>query len=155
MKRARMRWLRWLPWLGLAVVLVGALAIGTTRQHHAHDLDSRVRGIAAQVKCPTCEGLSTADSDAAASTAIRDEIRKRLQDGENERQIKAFLVSRYGKDILLKPPASGLSSLVWFLPVAAFICALAGLVVAFRRWRVRSGVHPSAADRALVEEAMR
>ena len=145
---------RWLPWFALAAVLIVALVFGTTRQHHAHDLESRVRGIAAQVKCPTCEGLSAAESDAAASTAIRDEIRKRLQQGENERQIKAFLVSRYGKDILLKPPASGLSSLVWFLPVAAFICALGGLAVAFRRWRARSGLTATPADRALVEEAM-
>jgi cytochrome c-type biogenesis protein CcmH len=146
---------RWLPWVLLAAVLIGALIIGTTRQRHPHDLESRVRHIAAQVKCPTCEGLSAAESDAASSTAIRDEVRRRLQQGENERQIKAFLVSRYGHDILLKPPSTGLSSLVWFLPVAAFICALAGLVVAFRRWRVRSGVRPSAADRALVEKAMR
>ena len=146
---------RWLPWLALAVVLLGALTIGTARQHHSNDLASRVRGIASQVKCPTCEGLSAAESDAVSSTAIRDEIQRRLEAGETEPQIKAFLVSRYGRDILLKPPASGVSGLVWFLPVTVFVCALAGLVVAFRRWRVRSGATVTAADRALVEEAMR
>jgi len=99
--------------------------------------------------------LSAAESDAAASAAIRDEIRSRIQQGQTDAQIKGYLVSRFGPDILLTPPASGVSSLVWILPVAAFICAIGGLTVAFRRWRGRAGVHPSAEDELLVERALR
>jgi cytochrome c-type biogenesis protein CcmH len=124
---------RWAPWAVLAVVLVGALAIGS--QHKGKEpLDAHVRRIAEQVKCPTCQGESAADSNAAASQAIRDEIRTRLQQGQSDGEIRAFLVSRFGRDILLKPPASGVSGLVWALPVVAFVAAAAGLVVSFRRW---------------------
>jgi cytochrome c-type biogenesis protein CcmH len=145
---------KWLPWLGLVVVLAGALVLGNSRQHHATSLEAHVRRIAADVKCPTCQGLSAAESDASASTAIRDEIRSRLQQGQRDGEIRAYLVSRFGRDILLKPPATGISSLVWILPVALFVCAVAGLAFAFRRWRARSGLIATADDRALVEQAL-
>jgi len=146
---------RWLPWGALVVVLVVALAVGAGAQHHATGLDAHVRRVASEVKCPTCEGQSAADSNAASSQAIRDDIRTRIQNGESDRAIRAFLVSRYGSDILLKPPARGVSSLVWVLPVVAFVIAVAGLAVAFRRWRVRSGAAVSPEDQALVEQALR
>ena len=88
------------------------------------------------------------------SQAIRDEVRRRVIVGQGDGEIRAFLVSRYGKDILLRPEAHGISALVWELPVAAFVVAIAGLVVAFRRWRVRTGVVVTPEDRALVEQAL-
>jgi cytochrome c-type biogenesis protein CcmH len=125
---------RWAPWIALGVVLVIALAIGARRQP-SQTVDAHVRRIASQVRCPTCEGQSVADSNAAASEAIRDEIRTRLQQGQSDGQIKAFLVSRFGRDILLKPPADGIDGLVWALPVVVFVAAAGGLFIAFRRWR--------------------
>src|SRR5207248_4839187 len=107
---------KWAPWLALAMVLVVALAIGA-RHHGTETLDTHVRRIASEVKCPTCQGESAADSNAASSEAIRDEIRTRLQQGQSDGEIRAFLVSRFGRDILLKPSASGVSGLVWALPV--------------------------------------
>jgi cytochrome c-type biogenesis protein CcmH len=146
---------RWLPWVGLLVVLAVALIIGATAQHHDASLDAHVRRVASQVKCPTCEGQSAADSNAAASQAIRDDIRTRIEQGETDGAIKAFLVSRYGTDILLVPSSRGVSALVWALPVTAFVLAVGGLALAFRKWRVRAGAPPSDEDRALVDEALR
>jgi hypothetical protein len=34
------------------------------------------------------------------------------------------------------PRADGLEALVWALPAAALVCAVAGLALAFRRWQV-------------------
>jgi cytochrome c-type biogenesis protein CcmH len=85
--------------------------------------------------------------------AIRTEIEARLRDGQTDGQIRAYLVSRYGEDVLLRPSGSGLTGLVWALPVAAVVVAAAGLAVAFWRWR--GGAPPAVTDedRALVERA--
>src|SRR5205809_8020058 len=132
---ARPRWMkRWLPWVGLVVVLAIALVVGTSAQHHDTSLDAHVRRVASDVRCPTCEGQSAADSNAASSEAIRDEIRTRLQQGQSDGDIRGFLVSRFGRDIILKPPASGVSGLVWALPVMAFVAAAGALIFSFRRW---------------------
>jgi len=145
---------RRLPWLVLVAVLVAALVAGTGRHHAPSSEDGRVRHIAAQVRCPTCQGQSAAESEAASSQAIREEIRSRLRQGQSESQIKAYLVSRFGRDILEQPATTGVAGLVWLLPLLALAGGAAGLAVAFRRWRARAGVPVSAADRALVEEAL-
>lgn len=76
-------------------------------------------------------GVSAAESEAPASLAIRQEIRRRVDAGETD----ADLVSRYGRDIVLTPPATGIGALVWALPVVAVAAAVAGLAVSFRRRR--------------------
>ena len=67
------------------------------------------------------------------------------------------VAARFGDSILLVPRASGVDSLVWVLPVVVLVLGLVGLGMAFRRWRLDTATAgaPSAADRALVDEAMR
>ncbi len=145
----------WRPYLLLVPVLGVALFVGARSDAGPPTAAARTTSIAAEVRCPTCEGLSAAESDAPASLAIRQEIRRRVDAGQSDVEIRAYLVSRYGKDILLKPEATGVASLVWLLPVAVGICALGGLALAFRRWRARPRVQVSPEDRLLVEQALR
>jgi cytochrome c-type biogenesis protein CcmH len=141
-------------WVVMALVLAGALAIGAQRDGGPRTENERVRHIASEIRCPTCRNQSSADSDAAAAKAIRDEIRRRVRAGESDGEIVAFLISRYGGDILLKPEGSGVAALVWAIPVVAVVLALVGLAVVFRRWRARPGVEVSLEDRALVEREL-
>jgi cytochrome c-type biogenesis protein CcmH len=142
-------------WVVMALVLAGALFIGARGRSAPRTESQRVQHIASEIRCPTCRNQSAAESDAAAAKAVREEVRRRVRIGQSDGDIVAFLVSRYGKDILLKPEASGLAALVWALPVVVVVCALAGLVVAFRRWRARPDVAATPEDRALVDEALR
>jgi cytochrome c-type biogenesis protein CcmH len=138
---------RWLPVLVLLAVLAVALGVGAAREARPSGTSARVTRIAKDVRCPTCEGLSANESDAPASVAIRDQIRAKVEAGYSNGQIRAYLVDRYGQDILLKPSATGVSALVWALPVAGLTAALAGLVLVFRRWRrARSQVAPADAE---------
>ena len=141
-----------LAWLVMGVVLVGALVAGSRTEGQLTE-GERVARISREVRCPTCAGLSVAESDAKAAQAVRDEIRERVHRGETDGEIRAYLASRYGRDILLKPDAGGVASLVWAVPVAAAVCGGAGLAFAFVRWRRRPTRTATAEDRALVEEA--
>jgi len=143
-----------LPWLVLALVLAIALAIGAQGRSGPRTEAQRVKHIASEIRCPTCRNQSAAESDAAAAKAVREEIDRRVRAGESDGEIVAFMVSRYGSDILLKPQGSGVASLVWVLPVVAVVVALAGLAVAFRRWRARPGVEVSVEDRELVQREL-
>ena len=137
----------------MAAVLAVALFVGVSEDRAPRTENDRVNAIAAEVRCPTCESLSAAESDAAAAQAVRDEIRTRLRAGEEEPEILAFLASRYGNDILLRPEAGGIAGLVWVLPVVAVLLALAGLAWTLRR--TRRPAAPSSSDRELVEDALR
>ena len=148
------RWWRWLPWLVLGAVAVAVLAVGTHRTEHP-TLQQQTMHIAGLVRCPVCEGETAAQSAAPASVAIRNQISQELGAGQSQAQILAGLVAAYGPGILEKPSAQGVGLLVWVLPVVAVVAAVAGLALAFSRWRPRRAGPASPADRALVEEAMR
>ena len=127
---------RWLPWVALGVVVMVALAIGASTSGGGDSDAARAKRLSQEVRCPTCRGLSAAESDAKAAQAVRAEIRSRVAAGQSDEDIRAYLASRYGDDILLRPEGSGVTGLVWALPVAALVCGAAGLGFAFRRWKV-------------------
>jgi cytochrome c-type biogenesis protein CcmH len=138
----------------MALVLVVALAIGARGRSGPPTDAQRANRIADQVRCPTCRGLSAADSDAPAARAMREEVLRRVQAGETDEAILGYIVSRYDASILLRPEGDGVAGLVWALPVAGLVAAVGGLVLAFRRWRTRPGATVSQADRALVDDAL-
>ncbi|CAN5536449.1 hypothetical protein BH20ACT2_BH20ACT2_20000 [soil metagenome] len=145
----------WWSWGLLAVVLLGALAVGTFDRQAEQTEAERVRAVAETVKCPQCASQSVANSDAPAAEAVRTEIERRLAAGESPDDVRAYLAGRYGEDILLNPTSSGVTGLVWILPVVALVAAGAGLVVVFRRWQAKATVSASDADRARVAAARR
>ncbi|HET7488388.1 MAG TPA: cytochrome c-type biogenesis protein CcmH [Acidimicrobiales bacterium] len=144
----------WVPWLVLVPVLVVALAVGAGRgDGRPATPAARTAHVAAGVRCPTCEGLSAAESEAPASVAIRQEIRRRVDAGQSDAAIRSYLVGRYGSDILLTPAGSGVAALVWALPVAGLVLAAGVLAYTFRRRRAEPRRTPTVEDRLLVEQA--
>jgi cytochrome c-type biogenesis protein CcmH len=146
---------RRLVWLALVLVFVAVLAVGSRSGSGPATLDSQVLAVAKTVRCPTCESQSVADSKAPASEAIRIEIRDQLAAGRTPAEVRAFLVGRFGSDILLKPEASGTAGLVWAIPVVVFVLAGAGLALAFVRWKGSDLPDPTEQERAAVDAALR
>lgn len=145
---------RRIGWLAMAAVLLVVFAVGvfgdrgvTTDQERAHNL-------AESLMCPTCRGQAVADSDSSAARGIRATIEQRIDEGASDEQIRQELADAYGDDILLTPGRSGLAGLVWVLPVAVLVAALAGLALAFRHWRTRAATRASEADRVMVARAL-
>jgi cytochrome c-type biogenesis protein CcmH len=139
----------------LVLVAVVVLVVGTHRSSHP-SLQDKTMHVASLVRCPVCEGQSAAESQAPASVQIRDQIRQELSAGESQAQIVSGLVAAYGPGILEKPEARGVGLLLWVLPVLAVVAAIAGLALAFARWRPRrSGAGVTPADRELVDQALR
>ena len=140
----------WL-WVLMGVVVLTAMAIGTRPDTTPRTNEERSQALADGLKCPTCRSQSVADSDAPVSKEIRAEITRRIESGETDAQIRAYLTSRFGDDVVLTPAATGVTGLVWVLPVVLLVVGAAGLALAFRRWRERPTVAATDDDRELVE----
>ncbi|HXR53871.1 MAG TPA: cytochrome c-type biogenesis protein CcmH [Acidimicrobiales bacterium] len=120
--------------IALVVVAAVALAIGSGVGRTAPPtLAQRAASLESEIKCPQCEDLSVAQSNASSAIAVRHQIDQMLVAGATDAEIKQSLVARYTLSILLVPPASGLGALVWFLPLVAVVLALGALGVLF--WR--------------------
>jgi cytochrome c-type biogenesis protein CcmH len=115
-------------------------------------LSSHVSGLAGELRCPDCEGQSIAQSSTTTARAARADIRRRIEAGQSDAEIRQAYIDKFGDSILLKPEGEGLGIVVWALPVVVLVVGAAGLVLALRRWRTEPKLHPTDADERLVEE---
>jgi cytochrome c-type biogenesis protein CcmH len=119
----------------MAVVLLIALAVGGRADASSRSPEDRAHAIGETIKCPTCRSQSVASSDSPAAEYIREKITELIADGQSDAEIRDYFASRYGDEILLTPSSSGVAGIVWMAPVAVLVVTIAGVVVAFRRWR--------------------
>jgi cytochrome c-type biogenesis protein CcmH len=137
----------WPGWLLLLFVVVGFLAVGATRDGGPRTPDERVEAISKRVACPVCQGESVYESRHPTSENIKDAIQDRVAEGVlSDDEIIGSIVSSRGGQELLVPTASGVEALAWALPATAFVVGVAGLTLAFRRWRVNSAALGPATD---------
>ena len=73
------------------------------------------------VRCIVCQGQSIYDSDTDFAIDLKKLISKKLENGENEKQIYDFLISRYGDWIVYNPGLNFNSLVLWLLPLIIFI----------------------------------
>lgn len=103
------------------------------------ELEAQVRKLASQLRCPTCQALSIADSPSELAREMEGVIRMRLQEGMTPEEVRASFVDAYGEWILLSPDPSGFNLLIYILPVVVLLLG-AGLVVGgMRKWLVQPG----------------
>jgi cytochrome c-type biogenesis protein CcmH/NrfF len=110
----------------LAVVLLEAPSTASTQGRIVH--------LESMVKCPACDDLSVAESNATSSIAVRHDIARRVHEGESDTTILTSLEATYGTSILLSPSTSGLGLLLWLVPLLALVAlVVAGIRLARRR----------------------
>ena len=110
---------------------------------------ARTREIASDLRCPVCQGLSVADSNADAARAMYQRIDELVGLGYYRDQIEGYFVDRYGAWVQLAPPREGLHWIIWLGPV--FVLVVGGVAVAARASKAgpppaSAGAAPSEAD---------
>ncbi|WP_299431192.1 cytochrome c-type biogenesis protein [uncultured Meiothermus sp.] len=106
------------------------------------DFPPRVYEIARELRCPACQGESTAESNAGVAVEMRRIIAEQLAQGKTEAEIRQFFVDRYGYWVLYEPPFRGYTLLVWLSPLIGMALVGFGLwrYQAAARARARTGV---------------
>lgn len=127
----------------ILVAVVGlVLAAGWAARPEAVTATQRVQRIAAELRCPVCQGLSAQDSPSETAREMRDLVALRVTEGRSDDEIRAEFRRSYGDWVFLAPPLGGPSGLVWLLPV---LLVIVGGGIAFARVR-RSGPDQQSAD---------
>jgi len=129
---ARLRALLALGFL-LAAAAAGAVQPDEVMKDPA--LEARARTLSAELRCLVCQNQSIDDSDAPLAGDIRRLIRERIAQGESNEAVRAFLVSRYGNFILLKPPFELSTVLLWLSGPLTLALGALGIWAATRRAR--------------------
>lgn len=115
----------------LAFVVVAVVVVVTTPR--ASGDAARISHLESLVRCPSCEDLSVAQSNATTAVAVRHEIAAKVRAGESDTSILTSLEAAYGTSILLSPSTSGLGALLWVAPVAGLALVVVVMLRLARR----------------------
>jgi cytochrome c-type biogenesis protein CcmH len=132
----------------LAALSSPALAVQPDEVMKDPALEARARALSSELRCLVCQNESIDDSEAPLARDIRVLIRERIDKGESNDSVRAYLVSRYGDFILLKPPLKAETLLLWLSPVLVLGLGVSAALFAHRR-------APSATPRLTAEEEAR
>ena len=88
----------------------------------------RFHELVAELRCVMCQNQSLADSNAQIAHDLRREVLDLMREGKSDREVKEFLVQRYGEFVLYRPQVESKTWLLWFGP--ALVLLAGGFVVA-------------------------
>ena len=135
--------------LGFAVLLAAVTWGGEARAVQPDEilsdaaLEKRARGLSAELRCLVCQNQSIDDSDAPLARDLRLLVRERLVAGDTDTEVREFVVARYGEFVLLKPPFSIETLLLWFMPLLALVTAIVILWSSFRAGQTSANEEPA------------
>jgi cytochrome c-type biogenesis protein CcmH len=141
------------PWIVLALLVVVVLAITFARSRPSNSPSARAARLASELRCPTCESESVANSQSLAAVSIRADIKRRIAAGESDGEIRAAEVAHYTQYVLLLPEGHGIGLVVWILPLLVLFVGAVGLGFALRRWSRQPRLAATDADEAVVARA--
>lgn len=87
--------------------------------------EEKAKEIFTKIRCVVCEGESITDSNAKLAQDMRGFIRDKINQGYQEGEILDILKKSYGNEILMQPPVSENTIILWLLP---FIIAIGGVI---------------------------
>ncbi len=137
---------------GLILVAGPAAAVQPDEVLSDPGLEQRARSLSAGVRCLVCQNQSIDDSNAELARDLRLVVRERLVAGDSDQQVLDFLVARYGAFVLLEPPKTPSTWLLWYGPLILLGLGGVAAVTLFLRRRPTAAPAPlTDAERARLD----
>ncbi|NQW11992.1 MAG: cytochrome c-type biogenesis protein CcmH [Alphaproteobacteria bacterium] len=115
-------------------------------------LEARARTLSTGLRCLVCQNQSIDDSNAELARDLRLLVRERLLAGDTDQQVLDYLVERYGTYVLLEPPKSNSTLILWYAPVVLLGLGAVAVGIVLSRRRALPGAAPlNAEERARVD----
>lgn len=112
-----------------------ALAISPEERLADPAAEAQARELSAQLRCLVCQNQSIDDSDAPFAKDMRRLIRQQISSGKSNDEVITFLRQRYGDYVLLNPPFTSTTAMLWVAPFVLLVVAVAGVVLMRARRR--------------------
>jgi cytochrome c-type biogenesis protein CcmH len=129
--------------LALAAILTPGPARAVRPDEMLSDpgLEARAREVGSELRCLVCRNQSIEDSDADLAHDLRVLVRERIAAGDSNDRVIAYIRSRYGDFVLLRPPFEIGTLLLWGGPLMILLLG-GGALLRFYRTRDESAAAP-------------
>lgn len=117
-------------------ILLSVSTTVTAFDVHEFDTESqreRYNVLIDELRCPKCQNQNLAGSNSQIAEDLRRELHRLLLEGNSDREIKDFMVVRYGDFVLYKPPLKPSTIALWSFPIILLLMGVIGLVMIIRQ----------------------
>jgi cytochrome c-type biogenesis protein CcmH len=98
----------------------------------------RYHSLSEELRCPKCQNQNLAGSDSQISEDLRRELHRLLLEGKTDREIKTYMVERYGDFVLYKPRFQKSTLVLWVLPFVLFVIGIFVLTLVVSRRKAKA-----------------
>jgi len=106
----------------------------------------RLKKLSEELRCLVCQNQTLADSNADLAVDLRRQVESMISAGSSDREIRDYMVQRYGDFVLYRPPMQGNTLALWLGPFA--MLAGGGLIWWLVQRRSRLAAQAAADQRA-------
>jgi len=138
-----MRRFAFIAWLFLSL---SAGAVDTGQRFDDPAQQARYERLIRDLRCLVCRSESIADSNAPLAADLRREVDSLIRDGKSDAEIHAFMTERYGDFVLLRPPVTPRTWLLWAAPALFLVGGLTVVLVVVRRRASAARLNPGSLD---------
>ena len=117
--------------LFLVIINIDAFAVEPNEKLENVGLEKRARLISSELRCLVCQNENIDSSNSEFATDLRVFVRKKLQEGLTDEEIKSYLVSKYGDFIILRPPFKDYNIILYLIGPLLFIIGVSTLFLFF------------------------
>jgi cytochrome c-type biogenesis protein CcmH len=107
---------RWFPALILLALGSAFGQVDSIEGFEDPELNARYRDLIHTLRCMQCQNQSIAESPSFIAGDMRREVRKMMEEGRSDREIREYLASRYGDYVNFLPPWKPSTWLLWSAP---------------------------------------
>ena len=108
-------------WLSILLSSFLLLTISSCVSEDDLTADQRVYQLSQQLMCPVCDAQTLDQSQAQLSEDMKAVIRRKIEEGDSNAEIRAYFVERYGEVVLASPDAGGFNLIAWIVPIVIFV----------------------------------
>lgn len=122
----------------LFFVLVSSSFALSVEEKLSNDIyEDRALKLFLQIRCLVCAGQVIENSDTQFAFDVRKLIRKKISEGLNDEEIKAYLIKKYGDEILQTPSIKSQPTL-YLLPIFFFLLILTIIVRNYKKLSINN-----------------
>jgi len=82
---------------------------------------ARLKKLSEELRCLVCQNQTLADSNADLAVDLRRQVETMIASGRSDREIRDYMVDRYGDFVLYRPPMQGNTLALWLGPFAMLL----------------------------------
>ncbi len=131
---------------GWLLLSFSAAAVDTGQRFDDPAEQARYERLIRDLRCLVCRSESIADSNAPLAADLRREVDSLMREGKSDPEIHAFMTERYGDFVLLRPPVTPRTWLLWAAPALFLGGGLAFAVFVVRRRALVARSNPALLD---------